>query len=71
MATIKATVQTSNKIQAKTIALGQVGRLTDLADVDPTLLDDGAMIIYDLASERFVIKNEVDNPQTKIIGGIY
>lgn len=73
--TIKAAVKTINRIQAKTIAYSQVGstigKITDLSDVDSTYLDDGAMLVYNLNEEKFIIKNEVDNPSTKIIGGLY
>lgn len=68
----KGSVKTTNKIQATTIALGQLGnKLTELADVDASDLDDGAMIVYDLASETFLITNRVQNPETRIIGGAY
>lgn len=68
---IKGSVKSNNKIQARTIALGQPGKLTELADIDASLLDDGAMIVYDLATERFIITNRVQNPNTRIIGGAY
>mgnify|MGYP000901033808 FL=1 len=64
-------IRPSNPVQAKTVAVGQPQKLTDLADVDSSQLANGAMLSYDLATQTFILKNEVDNPDTKIIGGKY
>jgi lipopolysaccharide export system protein LptA len=68
---IQAKITQSRPIQARTLAIGQAQRLTDLADIDSTRLANGATIIYDGATQTFKLTNEVDNPDTKIIGGKY
>lgn len=69
--TVKGKITQSNPTQARTVAIGQPQRLTDLADVDSTRLANGATLVYDLASQTFIVTNEMDNPDTKIIGGKY
>ena len=68
---IHARVSQSNTIQAKTVAVGKANKLTDLADVDSSQLANGAMLIYDAGTQTFVIKNSIENPDTRIIGGKY
>lgn len=77
---VKAKVNPYGGVQAKidvypslqaTVAAGSTLRLTDLQDIDSTLLDDGAVMVYDKAAEKFVIKPEMTNPATKIIGGSF
>lgn len=63
--------QTDNRIQAKTVAVGAPTKLLDLIDVDSTLLGDGAVLIYNAQENVFETKQEVDNPNTKIIGGSF
>jgi len=68
---LSAKISTSNTSKVKTIMVSSTQRLTDLYDVDDTLIDDGAVIIYDAASSTFKINNEMSNPNTKIIGGSF
>jgi hypothetical protein len=68
---IQAKITQSRPIQARTVSIGQPQKLTDLADVDSTKLANGATLIYDLASQTFIVTNEMENPDTKIIGGKY
>jgi len=70
MAQIKARVSTSPNVQAK-VAIVPPQKITDLTDVDASLLDDGAVMVYDLSTQKFVVKPEMDNPNTKIIGGSF
>jgi lipopolysaccharide export system protein LptA len=69
--TVKGKITQSNPVQAKTVSIGQPQKLTDLTDIDSTQLANGATLIYDLASQTFKLTNEMDNPDTKIIGGKY
>ncbi len=68
---IQAKLTQSRPIQARTVAIGQPQKLTDLADIDSSKLANGATLVYDLASQTFIVTNEMDNPDTKIIGGKY
>lgn len=68
---IQAKITQSRPIQARTVSIGQPQKLTDLADVDSSKLANGATLVYDLASQTFIVTNEMDNPDTKIIGGKY
>jgi len=67
---LKAVLKTQSGIQAKTVAIAPSQGLLDLNDIDSSNLDDGAVMIYDLATHKFVLTQEVKNPNTKIIGGI-
>jgi len=71
MAQLKGSLARPTDLQAKTVAVGSPARLTELVDIDASQLDDGAMIVYELAQQKFSIRNEVDNTSTKIIGGKY
>lgn len=71
MAIIKATINKQARVRARTVEVGAGVRLTDLVDVDTTNLDNGAMLIYDLAQQKFLLTNRIDNPDLRIIGGIY
>jgi len=68
---IKATINKQVKVRARTAEVGAGVKLSDLSDVDASALDNGAMLIYDLALQKFVITNQIDNPDLRIIGGIY
>jgi hypothetical protein len=68
---IKATINKTAKVRARTVEVGSGIRLTDLTDVDTALLDNGAMLIYDLTTQKFILTNRIDNPDLRIIGGIY
>ena len=68
---LKAQLSTQQGIQAKTVAIAPSQSLLDLNDIDSSNLDDGAVMIYDLSSQKFVLTQEVRNPNTKIIGGSF
>lgn len=71
MTSLKGKLTTQNSVQAKTIAVGVPTRLLDLIDVDASQLGDGAVLIYNASENKFETKQEVDNPNTKIIGGSF
>jgi len=54
---IKATINKQVKVRARTVEVGAGVKLSDLSDVDASALDNGAMLIYDLALQKFVITN--------------
>lgn len=60
MANIKAKVQSANNIQARTLAVGQPGKLSELADIDITRLKHGTVLVYSEDSERWVAQNNLD-----------
>ena len=68
---IKATINKRAKIQARTLDIGSGIKLTDLVDVDASALDNGAMLIYDLSQQRFILTNRIENPDLRIIGGTF
>lgn len=73
MANIKATIKKPvHQIQAKAVSLTTSSvRLSDLADIDTTVLEDGAILIYDEATKKFSLKSEIQSANTKIIGGSF
>ena len=71
MAQLKATINKNAKVRARTVEVGAGIRLTDLVDIDSSNLDNGAMMIYDLAQQKFILSNQIENPDLRIIGGIY
>jgi hypothetical protein len=68
---IKATINKRIKVRARTVEVGTGVQLTDLSDIDATNLDNGAMLIYDLSQQKFLLTNQINNPDLRIIGGIY
>ena len=68
---IKAVLTQSDNLRAKTVAIGAAQSLLDLTDVDATSLGDGAVLIFETATQKFVIQPTVSNANTKIIGGNY
>jgi len=68
---IKATINKQARVKARTVEVGAGVKLTDLSDIDSTALDNGAMLIYDLAAQKFILTNQIENPDLRIIGGIY
>lgn len=66
----RLTAQQELQVSKFTVATQEV-RLTQLVDVDTALLSDGAMLIYNQSREVFEAKPDVDNPNTKIIGGSF
>jgi hypothetical protein len=71
MAQLKATINKNAKVRARTVEVGAGIRLTDLVDIDSSNLDNGSMMIYDLSQQKFILSNQIENPDLRIIGGIY
>ena len=68
---VRSTLSALGKVQARTVALGSPTSLGDLADINLEGVADGSMLIYDGASSKFVARREIQNPNTKIIGGSF
>ena len=49
------------------------GKLTELADVDASSVNDGALIQYDGVTEKFVVTNriETDSGEIRLNGGTF
>ena len=67
---LKAKISQSQEIVAQTVKIGSA-RLQDLADVDTSVLEDGSVLIYSTTDGTFKTKNEIDNSNTRIIGGSF
>jgi len=68
---LKGKLGTQDNIQARSVAIVPTSKLVDLVDVDTRLLGDGAILIYNAYTNMFETKQEVDNQNTKIIGGAF
>ena len=79
--TIKGSVSEGNEPQVTRVTVpgpkgdsgAAGGKLVELADVDATSVQDGAMIQYDDVTERFVITNriETDTGEIRLNGGTF
>ena len=79
--TIKGSVSEGNQPQVTRVTVpgpkgdsgAAGGKLVELADVDATSVQDGAMIQYDDVTERFVITNriETDTGEIRLNGGTF
>ncbi|NDF33606.1 MAG: hypothetical protein EB157_03480 [Euryarchaeota archaeon] len=68
---IKASLSNLSSVQARTVAIGAPKALSDLADVDMGSAADGAILIYNGTTGKFVATRDVDNRNLKIIGGAF
>ncbi len=79
--TIKGSVSEGNQPQVTRVTVpgpkgdsgAAGGRLVELADVDATSVQDGAMIQYDDVTEKFVVTNriETDTGEIRLNGGTF
>lgn len=71
---IRSKIRLDTPVTVRTFALGITSlNLLDLNDVDATALEDGAMMVYNSETRKFVLSATVDHPRSKvkIIGGLY
>jgi hypothetical protein len=66
---INASVRSEVPVTVRSIELGAGIRLVDLLDIDLQELSDGALLVYDEQNENFKTTPNLDNHNTKIIGG--
>ena len=59
------------QLQARTVALGNPVQLSDLADVDMAAVSDGAVLVYNGTTNKFVAQTTVENNNTRIVGGSF
>lgn len=58
-------------LQARTVALGTVVGLGDIAGIDISNVSDGAVLIYNGALRKFIAQTIVENNNTRIVGGSF
>jgi len=59
-----------DKIIAQTLKIGNVG-LSDLTDINPAGLGDGAILQYNATSSQWDAKTVVNNGNLVITGGVF
>jgi hypothetical protein len=68
---IKSTVRGLQNVQARTVAIGAPKSMGDLSDVDLSAVGDGALLVYNGVLQKFVANPELNNSNTKIVGGSF
>ena len=68
---MKGKINPSRSIQAKSVTHIPTQRLSDLADVDTTMREDGSVILWDDASQTWKVQGTIENPKVLIIGGSF
>jgi hypothetical protein len=63
-------IETGDEISVSSALTGGTGFI-DLIDFDISDLSDGCVIVYDEARQVFVATTDIDNQNTKIIGGSF
>ena len=70
--TLKGKANKNNEIVAQTIKLSQgTIALGDLTDVDTSGQSDGVMMIYNGTTGKYEVKNQIENSNLVIAGGLY
>ena len=59
--------QVSVQVPSTNVNVQNVNRLRSLTDVDSTTLSDGALLQYDLASDKFKTRNELDTTSGTLV----
>ena len=70
--TLKGKANKNNEIVAQTVKLSQGSiALGDLTDVDTSGQSDGVMMIFNGTTGKYEVKNQIENPNLVIAGGLY
>ena len=70
--TLKGKANKNNEIVAQTVKLSQgTIALGDLTDVDTSGQSDGVMMIFNGTTGKYEVKNQIENPNLVIAGGLY
>jgi hypothetical protein len=67
-------IGSQNVIRVLSNAVSPPAKLIDLTDVDTTQLENGSVLVYDSATQRFVVTLELTPTETQnlvINGGLY
>ena len=70
MSNIKARINNKKSVEVKAVSVGTAGRLSDLSDLDMTLIEQGAVLVYDESSGKWRAKKELEDG-TSLNGGQY
>lgn len=68
---VRSTIRGLQDIQARTVAIGAPTSLSDLSDVDLSVLGDGSLLIYNGVLQKFIANTELNNENIKIVGGSF
>ena len=70
--TLKGKANKNNEIVAQTVKLSQGSiALGDLTDVDTAGQGDGVMMIFNGTTGKYEVKNQIENSNLVIAGGLY
>lgn len=70
--TLKGRANKNNEIVAQTVKLSQGSiALGDLTDVDTAGQGDGVMMIFNGTTGKYEVKNQIENSNLVIAGGLY
>ena len=70
--TLKGKANKNNEIVAQTVKISQGSiALGDLTDVDTSGQSDGVMMIFNGTTGKYEVKNQIENPNLTIAGGLY
>lgn len=69
MQKIKSTVKPKKEIRAKTLSVSSSISLSQIQELDVTDAKDGSLLIYDGSVKKFKSTNQINNPNTTILGG--
>ena len=70
--TLKGKAKKNNEIVAQTVKISQGSiALGDLTDVDTSGQSDGVMMIFNGTTGKYEVKNQIENPNLVIAGGLY
>ena len=70
--TLKGKANKNNEIVAQTVKLSQGSiALGDLTDVDTSGQSDGVMMIFNGTTGKYEVKNQIENSNLTIAGGLY
>lgn len=70
--TLKGKANKNNEIVAQTVKLSQGSiALGDLIDVDTAGQGDGVMMIFNGTTGKYEVKNQIENSNLVIAGGLY
>jgi len=68
---LKGSLNTTGKLQAKSVSIVAKPKLSELADIDISAREDGSMVIWDELSQTFKVQGEMKNPKLFIAGGSF
>jgi hypothetical protein len=69
MQRVKAKIRPRQRVQAKSLSVGGTISLSQIKEIDSSNATDGAVLLYDGNESKFKITTQINNPNTKILGG--